>query len=275
MNGPALRIVPLLFTLACSADTSDDGPATGEAPPVIVQPIPGDPGPADPIQPFTLPVLSTGMSRGLDGNLWFLAPGVGLIETSPAGQELSRIAYGSSGLFDYGFTDLAVLDDGSFALTSSNEAYRYRPAAQVVESYFCFVPESEPIVQENQAIAYDQAGGILHVAPARWDTSLPSPDPISVRLEGYTAADAAWQWGHDITATGILARGLSWDQNGDCLWVAAGAELHRFSRGGALEATLPLESVTDAQGVIVDGDRLAILDGATHTVHLIPRPQYF
>jgi hypothetical protein len=271
MNVAAMRFVPALLLVACSAEGTDIG--TVNPPHETVRPAPIDPVAGT--QAFTLGVPAWGMSRAPGGNLWFLSPSVGLIETTAAGAEVSRIAWGERGLYDYGFTDLAVLDDGSFALTANQEAWRYRPNAQVIESYFCFVPESDPIVQENQAIAYDRDSGLLHVAPARWDSSTGVNQLMSIRLETYTAADAAWQTAHDVTATGIVARGMAWDVSATCLWIASGDELHRFSREGVLETTIALDGISDAQGVLVDGDQLVVLDGATGAVHLVPRPSYF
>ena len=278
MNVSPMRFLPLLTlaaALACSSEGTEADINTPRPPHETVRPAPDDPGPADPITPFTLPAPAWGMSRAPGGNLWFLVPTIGLLETTPAGAEVSRIAWGTRGLYDYGFTDLAVLDDGSFALTANQEAWRYRPTAQTVESYFCFVPEESPIVQENQAVAYDQASGLLYVAPARWDSSTGENQLLSIRHETYTAADAAWQWAYDVTATGIVARGMAWDTNGVCLWIASGAELHRFTAEGVLETTVSLEGVTDAQGIVVDSDHLAVLDRPTGAVRVVPRPSTY
>ena len=262
-----MRLLPACLVVLLSVACADD-------------PVHEGAGPVDPdeetgalpsaIAEFRLPAPASGVSRG-DHSLWFLVPQVGLVETTLEGQERGRIPWQTNGLVDYGFTDLAVLEGGTFALTGNQEVWHYRPDVGALESWFCFIPVEEMDVQENQAITYDPRTALLRVAPARWNASGSELALSWVRLETYRAADASFYSTLDVTPTGVISHGLAWDLEAHATWSVTGNSLHRFSDTGLLEATLPLEGVTDAQGIVVDGTNLAILD-ATGDVRLIPRP---
>jgi hypothetical protein len=215
-------------------------------------------------------VNATGMSKSAaTGNLWFLVQGVGLVETTPAGALVSTLPFGND-LTDLLYTDLAVLGDGTFALTSNGEAYRYTPG-QGIASYFCLVPGWEETQMENQAVALDPLSGTIYVAPRYFTVS--TGETVSSRHEAYASTDGHWMSGVDVMATGIVAQGMAVDHQTSKLWVVEGDRLYRFSLEGGVEAEFALEGIGEATGMSLDGDELTVVD-ATGNVRRFSRATF-
>lgn len=228
---------------------------------------------APPIAQFSLaqlgqgPLHATGVSRNLaTGHLWFLVPGTGLVAATAAGEHVATLPFNQE-FVDYGFTDVAVIEDGSFALTANGEAYRYVPG-QGVTSYFCLVPGWEEITMENQAVTLDPTTGRIYVAPAYYDTSGAT---VQARFEVYASADGSYVDGVDVLPSGVIAQGLAYDATLGKLWAVEGNTIYRFAMSGAIEASAQLGGVGRATGLSLIDGQLLVLDGADDEVRLFDR----
>ncbi len=211
----------------------------------------------------------TGLSTNLaDGHLWILGAR-GLVETTPDGQYVGTIAYGTAQFDALGFSDVAVLEDGSFALPTGGEGYRY-DRVHGDQPFFCLEPglpgETD---MSNQAITLDPATGSMFVAPAYFVAG-PSHQLISASLAAYASSDGHFVSSVDITATGVIPQGLAADPDG-AVWAVQHDTLYRFDAAGAITAHATLDGVTEAAGLsLVDG-RFYVLDAADDEIRIFDR----
>jgi len=219
-------------------------------------------------------IQTKGVSRdAATGNLWLLARGRGLIEITPRGALVSEIRYGSKGLQDWGFGDMARLSDGKFFFTASGEGYRYDPVAQKLELFFCLVPSFDPIKMENSGIALDEVNGLIYVAPVYYDLSGGEPRLIRAMLGQYAIHDGAWLVEKDVMQSGVVAKGLAFDSQMGGVWAVQGSHLVHFNGSGETDGrTMALAGIEDGAGVTFDGSQIWVLDAADNELRAFPRP---
>jgi hypothetical protein len=209
---------------------------------------------------------ATGLSiAGNTGNLWLLAPGVGLVEATPQGQHVSTIPFDAA-FVDYGFTDVAVLADGSFALAAAGEGYRY-DRAHGESAFFCLVPSPESRL-DNQALAFDAASGAMYVAPAYFDSS---NTLVSASITSYASSDGHFMANVDVMASGVLAQGIAVDHELGRMWVVQHGELYRFTMDGTMDGHTSLAGISEAAGIALQDGKLFVLDGTTQTIRVFDR----
>ena len=230
--------------------------------------------PTPPVSPWTLAQLgagdlhATGVSTNLTtGNLWFLAPGLGLVEATPAGRHVSTLPFDAQ-FADYGFTDAVVLEDGSFALTANGEGYRYDPAVGET-AFFCLVPGDGQTTMENEAITLDPSSGTMYVAPIYRNGA----DIVSASISAYASSDGHFMSSLDVKPTGVVAQGMVVDRSDGTqrLWIVQHDTIYRFAMDGTILGKTVLAGISDAAGVALVADQLYVLDGATQQVYLFDR----
>ncbi len=233
----------------------------------------GDPQ-APPVSQWSLgdlgqgPLHATGVSTNLaTGHLWMLVPGVGLIETTADGHYVSKIQSGAGGYSDYGFTDVTVLEDGSFALPADGEGYKF-DAVHGTQPFFCLLPGDNFNILENSAITLDPSSGTMYVAPAYRDQS---NHVTSANIAAYASSDGHFISSMDVMSTGVIAQGLAVDAQLGRIWAVEHGTISRFTMTGTLDGQAGLTGVTDAQGVTLVGDQLYVLDGADDEIRVFDR----
>lgn len=215
---------------------------------------------------------ATGVTRDKrNGHLWLLASGVGLIETTTSGQFVSEIAFGTHGLNQYPFTDVAMLGDGTFTLTAAGEGYRYDSVAGKLDPFFCLLPAADPIEMENQAVAFDEVSGRIFAAPAYYNVN--GHTLVRASLSQYAAGDGSPLGEHDVMQTGVVARGLAFDSLAGGVWALQGSRVtHLTIDGKTDDHTVELTGIEDGVGLTFDGDKMWVLDGADDELRMFPRP---
>ncbi|MDB4959336.1 MAG: hypothetical protein JWO36_6905 [Myxococcales bacterium] len=201
------------------------------------------------------------------GNLWFLARGVGLVEATPAGQHVSTLPFDAS-FVDHGFTDVTVLDDGSFALTANGEGYRY-DRLHGETSFFCLVPGGDQTTMDNEAITLDPSTGTMYVAPAYFI----GPNLVSARISGYAASDGHLMSDLDVMPTGVLAQGMAVDssEGAQRMWIVQHDTMYRFTMDGTVDGSTALAGVSEAAGVALVAGQLYVLDGTNQDIRAFDR----
>jgi len=210
------------------------------------------------------PLHATGLAASAaTGHLWLWVPGAGLIEATGDGHCVSKIASGSAGLSDLGFTDVAVLPGDAFALPSQGEGYRFERDHGTVP-FFCLVPGDDLDVLDNEAIGLDAASGTIYVAPVYRR----SGQITSAAFEAYASADGHLVDRMDVMSTGVIAQGLAVDPERTALWAVDGGTLSRFTMAGALAGQARMAGVGDARGLALHGDQLFVLDGSDDSIRV-------
>jgi sugar lactone lactonase YvrE len=212
------------------------------------------------------PLHATGLATNLtNDHLWLLVPGTGLVEATADGHYVSTIADGAS-FVDHGFTDVSVLEDGTFALPGSGEGYKY-DSVHGVQPYFCLLPGGNFTTMENEAITLDPSSGLIYVAPAYVDQT---NKVVSANIAQYSSADGSFVGSVDVLSSGVLAQGLAIDPD-HSIWAVQHGALHHFAASGDHLESVALTGVSEAAGLsLVDGT-FYVLDGADDAVRIFDR----
>jgi len=165
------------------------------------------------------------------------------------------------------FTDIAVLDDGVFALTAAGDGYLLDLNASTLSQHFCYEPgwEEEPLFQVTHSLGYDPTTNILYAQPQTFSDL--DGSVVSAQIGQWDADDGfdlAW---HALQDANFVAGGLAADGEGNLL-LGSGSELHRFSLvDGSFEALgdLGAYGISDIQGLAWDATEreLLVLDEAS------------
>jgi len=203
-----------------------------------------------------------GLTRDANhGNLHVLVPGVGIVELAQDGTRQNTLAFGERGLVDHGFTDVVSLPDGSFVLSALGEGLRYNPMTATLQSHFCVEPNfNSEIILANHAVTLDETRGRIIAAPT-WH-SVSDGSFVAGWHSQYRQDDGTPTESTEITASGIVAKGVAFDSRNNQLLVVTGNKLHTFTVAGQVLGTRTLDGVLDASGVAVDADQriLYVLD---------------
>lgn len=228
--------------------------------------VPGPGGDQPQISRFALAAEAPPAGVAIDPtshHLLFLIPSVGILETDFLGQARSLSRYGERGLIDQGYTDLAWLADGSYALAGNGVVFKYRPDTAELGSYFCLEPEMPTEYSENKAITVDAADGRIFAAPARYryEPGVP-PALLKIQHVSYTIRDGVFVSAADVAASGVIAEGIAWVPQTQELLAVQGHQLYTFDLQGRLRSTQSLEGIGHGSGLAydADSDRLWVTD---------------
>ena len=234
-----------------------------------------------------------GALRGLSrdpgtGALHVLIEGQGIVEVDDDGGAGSTIAVGELGLLDLPYRDIASLGDGRFLLIADNEGYLYDAVTEQHRVHFCVEPGFVECFDENGELIDTNNNGICDFDEAQVE---PGPTPIVQRndalglvgsevvaaprfyeqgtrveasLRSYDANTGVATGAVDLSSVGVDLAGLA-PHNGALVGVG-GDRLVGFGLDGAFDRELRLDGVTDASGVIDDGDGVLVLDAASRTI---------
>jgi hypothetical protein len=217
------------------------------------------------------PLHANGVGVNLStGHLWLLAPSVGLVETTPTGTWVKTIPFDTQ-FTNRGFTDITVLEDGSFVLPSNGEGWKYDPV-HGVQPFFCLEPPLQGYTLEEQAVTLDPTTGSIWVAPVMYKNGFGAARTVvSAHLTRYSSSDGTYQSDTDVMPSGVIAEGLAVDPSTKRAWAVEHDRLDELDASGALVTSTPLEGVTEAAGLSLDDDEMYVLDGADDTVHVYSR----
>mgnify|MGYP000942250539 CR=1 FL=1 len=224
---------------------------------ILPNPVQPDPTPRAPLGVVALSPIAgdayavEGVAIDDEGNARVLLPGDGIVTLDAEGAVVSRHAFYSEGLDDFGYSDLDVLPDGRLALAAPNEVVVYDPAQKLVESYFCLEPGFGEIVMVNQSVAVDPTNDRVFAAPAFYDSTISFSTPQSAFHARYSL-DGEFVMQVDVLSTQVVAEGLAFDVERDRLLAVDGDRLSIFKGDGTIERAVLLEEITDASGLAID-----------------------
>lgn len=237
--------------------------------------------------------LLRGVTRDpLQGRLQVLVEGRGILELDGDGAVTRTLAVGERGLRDLPYRDIASLGDDRFLLIADNEGYLYDALTEQLRVHFCVEPGFVECFDENGELIDENKNGICD-----WEEEQPQPGPEPVPVPVVQRNDALGLMGNEVVAaprfyeegsrveaslrsydasTGVATgavdlSGVDVDlaglaPSGGALVGVGGDRLVHIGLDGAPGETVRLEGVSDAAGVIGDGDGVLVLDAATRAL---------
>jgi hypothetical protein len=213
------------------------------------------------------------------GLLQVLAEGRGILTLNDDGTT-SMIETGTRGLLDLPYRDIASLGDDRYLLIADNEGYLYDALTEQHRVHFCVEPgfidcfdengelidennngicdweeeqvEPQPVVQHNDALTL--VGNEVVAAPRFYE----SGTRVEASLRSYNAATGVPTGAVDLSSLELDLTGLT--PHAGVLVGVAGDRVVRFGLDGARIDEAALDGVSDAAGVISDGDGIYVLD---------------
>ena len=224
----------------------------------------------------------------LNGRLQVLVENQGIVEIDDTGAAVRTLPVGVRGLLDLPYRDIASLGDDRFLLIADNEGYLYDAVTEQHRVHFCVEPGFVECFDENGELIDTNNNGICDFDEGQVE---PGPTPIVQRndalglvgsevvaaprfyeqgtrveasLRSYDANTGAATGAVDLSSVGVDLAGLA-PHNGALVGVG-GDRLVGFGLDGTFDREFRLDGVTDASGVIDDGDAVLVLDAASRTL---------
>lgn len=172
---------------------------------------------------------------------------------------------------DPGFTDIASLGDGQFALTLPWEVRQLDVASRTVSEFFCLVPApiDGPIIERhNDAVTVDLASDRILAAPISIDQN--GGDVLDNPLVRYRAHDGELLGAADLSQHGVVAGGAAFERSTETLLLFEGARVLGVSLEGEARFDVELGEVENAEGATIDHERglLYVADAADFEVRV-------
>lgn len=271
----ALALSPFLFVAACGGGTN-------------AVPVPEQPQPETPAAPIRVNLNElTGSDWaspvGLtvapdDGTIYYLDAASGIYEYDVDGNSMTQVVPAAT-LYaigpDSGFTDIAAMGNGDFAITAMNDGFLYESATGEIRSYFCYVPgwvieDPRPLIQLTNSVAWDAPNRQLIAQPITVDSWTNENIQSEVGTFPETGGEGT-DW-HPIGDPEFSA-GASTVDNGT-IWLGCDDRLYEYDlETDALIHVQSLErfSISKIDGMAFTAAELMVLDSATNELVRIPR----
>ena len=219
----------------------------------------------------------------LNGRLQVLVENQGIVEIDDTGAAVRTLPVGVRGLLDLPYRDIASLGDDRFLLIADNEGYLWDAVTEQHRVHFCVEPGFVACFDENGELIDDNHNGVCD-----WDEAQPQPGPeplivqrndalglvgnevvaaprfyeegsrVEATLRSYDASTGVATGAVDLSAVTVELAGLT--PQGGILVGVGGDSLVRFGSDGVVGDTFRLGGVSNAVGVIGDGDGVLVLD---------------
>ena len=214
------------------------------------------------------------------GEVFLLDANLGLYSVTESG--IFRLVAGAATLYVAapisGYTDVASLGGGKFALTAMNDGYLLDLATNSIQQHFCYVPgflfsPTNIPDQLTLSVAFDPITERILVQPLTLDAG--TLNSINSEVGTFPLSGGVGRDWHPLLDPEFLAGAIAVDSTG-MLWLGRGAELYRYDLTTdtmTFDQRLDGYPVTEIAGLAFDRDRLLVVDAPSRSLLRIPLAQ--